>query len=955
MRINLVLYFCLLTSLLYKQTAHATHLRAGEITVQRLSCSSLTFRITLTIYIDTQSGVEVGGREDWLEFGDGKKMLVPTQKTILRPDLGEDMGIVVFKIDYTYSAPSSQYTIRFTGVNRNEHVVNMDRSIDTPFYLETTLYLDPFLDCNQNLPELLIPPIDKACKGATFFHNPGAFDPDGDSLSFEMSIPKRGYATPVDNYKEPSDAKFYHNYTAGNEDKNDIPTFSIDPRDGTMKWDAPGSVGEYNVAFHIIEWRKDAGGKWQKISYITRDMQIRVDDCNNTRPDLIIPSDTCVVAGTVIDKTIFGVDADNDDVKIEVFSEVLHLGNSPAIYSPNPPAFRSSTPNAKFYFIWKTTCDYVKEQYYQVVFKITDNPPNGTKLVTFKTWRIKIIGPPPEWSTVQIDVARRKATLAWDSYPCANASKMQVWRRIDGTNYVPERCDTGLPDYLGYTLISTVELEDETAEFTDTNNSTGLAPGATYCYRLVALFPNPKGGESYVSRDTCLTVPINAPVITHVTVEKTQTEEGAVRISWNSPFEINKADFPGPYLYEVYRGRGFDGEATVRITPVNGINDTTFVDALINTKGEVFNYKVVLYSNTATAPSQWIAIDTSSVASSVRLKALENDGAIALSWQAQVPWSNTSPEHPYHLIYRAEQGTPENSFALIDSVFVQQAGFAYIDNGTFQNTALDKDKVYCYRVVTRGAYGNAKMDEPFENYSQMACASPKTPALPCTPVLSLTSVDCDQLFAASNCVVKNFSNKLHWKTDCTADVAFYRVYVAARPEDEFVMIADNVNDTSFIDKNLPSFARCYKIAAVNAQGQEGGWSEMICNDNCPYFELPNIFTPNGDGCNEYFRAYGPFNPSNKNEFCLSGEFDNSKCLRFVNEVIFRVYNRWGNEIYTYVSGKGDSSTYINWDGKDNEGKSVTPGVYYYLAEVTFNTLDPSKKNQRIKGWVHVVW
>ena len=53
-------------------------------------------------------------------------------------------------------------------------------------------------------------------------------------------------------------------------------------------------------------------------------MQILVEDCDNERPDLILPPDTCVVAGTILDETILGIDPDNDNVKIEAFSEIFN-------------------------------------------------------------------------------------------------------------------------------------------------------------------------------------------------------------------------------------------------------------------------------------------------------------------------------------------------------------------------------------------------------------------------------------------------------------------------------------------------------------------------------------------------------------------------------------------------------------------------------------------------------
>jgi hypothetical protein len=153
-------------------------------------------------------------------------------------------------------------------------------------------------------------------------HNPGAFDPDGDRLSYEMVVPYSDRRTEVINYKDPNNAKFYNNYNNANEAGTGPPTFSIDANTGTITWDAPGAIGEYNIAFHVIEWRFK-NGQWVQLGYVRRDMQILVDDCDNERPDLILPPDTCVVAGTILDETIFGIDPDNDDVKIEAYSRFL--------------------------------------------------------------------------------------------------------------------------------------------------------------------------------------------------------------------------------------------------------------------------------------------------------------------------------------------------------------------------------------------------------------------------------------------------------------------------------------------------------------------------------------------------------------------------------------------------------------------------------------------------------
>ena len=47
--------------------------------------------------------------------------------------------------------------------------------------------------------------------------------------------------------------------------------------------------------------------------------------------------------------------------------------------------------------------------------------------------------------------------------------------------------------------------------FDDTNDGVGLAPGSKYCYRILAEFPLPEGGTSYVSQEVCTLIEANAP------------------------------------------------------------------------------------------------------------------------------------------------------------------------------------------------------------------------------------------------------------------------------------------------------------------------------------------------------------------------------------------------------------------------------------------------------------
>ena len=76
-----------------------------------------------------------------------------------------------------------------------------------------------------------------------------------------------------------------------------------------------------------------------------------------------------------------------------------------------------------------------------------------------------------------------------------------------------------------------------------------------------------------------------------------------------------------------------------------------------------------------------------------------------------------------------------------------------------------------------------------------------------------------------------------------------------------------------------------------------------------YIEVPNVFTPNGDGINDYF-------------------FPRQLLTRQLTKFHMDIYNRWGQVIFTTdnVDGRG-------WDGKYN-GKDQPEGVYIFVISAT---------------------
>ncbi len=929
-------FFGTVIFILLATTSHATHIRAAEITVRRiLGGSGLTFEFTMTAIRDTGSNIPFG--QGVFSFGDGTDTVGFQLET---PEIiGEELELNKFVLRHTYPS-NGEYIVSYEEENRNEGILNMTNSVQTPFYVETEVFIDFTIGINSS-PVMTVPPIDEGVKGVSFFHNPGAYDPDGDSLSYRLTIPKQGVGIEVFNYVYPDHPKFYDDYTRGNEAETDIPKFELDPITGTLTWDAPGKEGEYNVAFVVDEWRK-VGSSWKKLGSVTRDMQIIIRKSDNKKPELQVPEDICVAAGETIMEQIIGLDEDGHPVLIEGFGGPFEFNAAPATITPvNPIDSTSGYQNvpATANFEWRPVCGHIRERPYQVVFKVKDDPSqggnlSGPSLVNFETWNITVVGPAPEGLTAEIQ-PDRSINLNWDSYICEDAAKfMEIWRRVDSYDFTVDVCQVGMPAYAGYELI---EVVDKGVTFyQDNNKGKGLAPGAKYCYRLVAQFPLPGGGTSYVSQEVCDSVPATGPVMTNVDIDKTDDENGEIIVKWYTAFDLDASIFPAPLQYDVYRSEGLSGETNISL--ITTTTDTMFVDSGLNTLNQSYNYKVILKD------ANNVILDSSASASSVRLELTPLFESIQLDWNAQVPWSNFSPDYPYHYIYRDQVGGDVEEMVLIDSVNVLESGLYYLDTGRVNGEKLSDKIKYCYYVVTKGIYGNQEIEEPLINRSELICGQPNDTISPCTPIAFKfdPNFTCETLVERNVCNFTDFKNRLTWSQDssvnCENDIQFYNVYFSESGLEEDFILVGTSPVTEFVHGNLSSLKGCYKIAAVDRSGNESRLSESICNDNCPQYQLPNAFSPNGDGWNDLFTPLT----------------NGANCPRFVKEVKISIFDRTGNKVYEYDSEKGESSILINWDGKSRLGIDLPAGTYFYSADVIYDVLENSDNTAQLKGWIQLM-
>lgn len=880
----------LLTCLLAPVALKATHNRAGEIRIEQIG--PLKVRATIITWTRTQS---VSADRDTLtiDWGDGKREQVARSN-------GNGNGVILndqvkyneYVAEHTYAGPAT-YRISMTDPNRNAGIINVNppQSENVPFHIETIYtFQDPQFGGTNSTPKLYQPPIDQACVGKPFKHNPNADDPEGDSLSYRLIVPLQALGTPVPNYSFPNQI----GAGPGN-------TLSLDERTGEIIWDAPQIQGEYNLAFIIVSWR---GGV--PIDTTIRDMQIFVETCDNNPPVVQSLDKLCVVAGQLIEFTVSADDPDSANlVQLTALGGPLESPYSKATFNA-PAGF--VLPPVQGAFRWQTTCEHISNQPYSVVFKAVDSlNKNMPQLADLKTVSIKVVGPPPE--DVQIKAQLGVVEVSWGKpYICENAAEnyfygFSVWRR-EGSNPFPiDTCAPGLKGK-GYTelVFVTKQEKDGRYYFQDSN----VERGRTYCYRILAKFARISAGgypynlvESLASEEVCVQLPRDLPLITNVSVLQTDPSNGRMEVCWSKPVagDLDTILNPGPYRYQLLRAPGLSGGTFQEIPGASFIsptfweaNDTCFTDQNLNTAGQPYRYQVAFYVRGEDVP-----LGRTNPASSVFLTVNSTDNTNLLSWQENVPWNNYE-----YIIYRKNDST--GSF---DSIGISGTR-EYADLG------LENGQEYCYYVRSVGTYSIDGVVDPLYNNSQEACGIPLDTVPPCVPTLTVQNI-CNG--GSSVQPDPPYENTLSWSNPnvacpgITDDVVQYKIWFAPMEGEPLALLEqiDGAENTSLVHSLPNGLAGCYAVSAVDSVGNESAQSTPECVDNCPEYNLPNAFTPNDDGRNDAFTPFPDW--------------------RFIDRIDLQIFNIWGNLVFQTTDPA------INWAGLNLDGNPVAEGTYFYVCKV----------------------
>ncbi|MHB8260893.1 MAG: T9SS type B sorting domain-containing protein [Bacteroidia bacterium] len=837
--------------------------------------------------------------------GDGLMLVYPYM-----PSCGTCYGGMKYNTyegDYTFNgvpAPGG-FVFGMVDPNLDNDIINVPSSGSVAFAILDTLSLSNFGANYNNSPLATNAPYDNVCGGQPFHYNPGMTDPDNDSLAFSL-IP---FITGASN-----GTSFPHVPGAY------VPSgMLVNAVTGDLSWlNAPTVDGEYDVDILIKEYRR-VGGQMVEIASTVFVIQLYVVCCSSVVTITPTSVQACIEAGQLYTSpTISATENPNP-------SSALYMSATGVpLTAPNNATFTSTQgyTTASGVFSWFPTCNNIQLNPYYVTVMAYDNltTPNAN----FSTISLQVISPPV--TSLLTAVIGDSVKVTWNAPACVGTNTANVivsyliYRADNCVQYTVSPCKTGVPTAppgvsSWYQPIGTCTA----TTFYDNNNGQGLPAGTTYSYLVVAQYADGSlsMASAYHANTTCITLHLGIPILTNVSVDTTDVTHGKIFVRWHRPFafspNLDTLQHPGPYNFVLQRDSVSPGALSTTGTysiiytspaktyfgQLNTLADTTYTDTLINTYGKQFYYKVLFYDRNG-------YVGSGNQASSVFANGTGHDKKAVLSWTAHTPWTNTK-----YYIYRQNYGS-NHGYTLVDST----------TNTVDTVKHLTNKYSYCFRIMSLGTYYNTNIVSPDTNWSQKVCVTPIDDSPPCQP----------QLNVVGNC--NESITKLTWTNPNNAchinDVLKFYIYYTPR-QDSILTKIDSiliVSDTTYTtDYNSANIAGCYVIVAVDSAGNQSPLNNESCADNCPEYELPNIFTPNGDNVND---LYIPV----KN--------------RYVRSVDFTLYNRWGEVIYENTDPK------LGWDGKSKQMKQPVPdGVYFYTC--TVNEIHYyGIKAIKLKGFVQVL-
>ncbi|SDK43624.1 Por secretion system C-terminal sorting domain-containing protein [Catalinimonas alkaloidigena] len=265
-----LLYALLGVNLLFlPHLASATHVRGGEIIYRQDSLDPFTVHFEIIVYRD-QNGIDLkdltfysGDTSAGILLGDDQ-VTVTTYPQAFLPDTDRWF----YQYSHTYDKPG-KYLAATVVQNRNRGVSNFGSGASDmySFYVETQVDLTG--PTPNTSPRFAMPLLTQIAGGFESTYALTAYDPDGDSLSYRLVLPRYFEENSVDgSLAKPLPNYFFTNSTAEGD------TIWIEPVTGVLHV-TNTLFGESTYAVEVSEW--DTATKRRK-GYVVRDFQLLIED-----------------------------------------------------------------------------------------------------------------------------------------------------------------------------------------------------------------------------------------------------------------------------------------------------------------------------------------------------------------------------------------------------------------------------------------------------------------------------------------------------------------------------------------------------------------------------------------------------------------------------------------------------------------------------------------------------
>lgn len=535
--------------------------------------------------------------------------------------------------------PANGWILTYDSFSRNAGITNLVDPTNHGITITATIFKTEIAGCVDNSPQFLENPVITVCKGEAFTFNMNAYDPDNDSLDFQLSIPlnhitNNVFNPPFDPIELQYEANFSHlsptpNTSFDAQNQN----FVLDNQSGAVSF-LSHTIGNFVIKVEISSYKN--GDKW---STIQREFQILVQNClpNNDAPIITssISTNTTidVIAGdnVHIDFSISDYDLlqNGQAQTVTVTASGNEFGTNytattgcgtPPCATLNQTMPITFTGSQNLAFDWQTSCDHL----------LNDGILQNSKMHTFVIQAKDDFCPIPRfiYKTIQINV------LNPDGNNQPEITCIQT--NSDGSYALTLKNIGGLtpPFYIQDEQNNTV------ATINATNQTSITIPAGNYSSFHIAY----QNGCSGLTGNL-----VHSASVQPIKLSLQNPQNGTAVLQWNAP-SATMNDFDS--LYYVYREYPADVWTLLDSVP----NTSTVYRDTIDICKAFFNYQVSINRGSSCNFLSNIVGDTLKDKIAPLMPEIASVSIDTLTGNAVITWAPSSAPDTYgYIIYQANQ------------------------------------------------------------------------------------------------------------------------------------------------------------------------------------------------------------------------------------------------------------------------------------------------------------